>query len=215
MNKLKSIMDRPVTVTPHRSLNSCKGVIRYELIDCDKQEILSELKLQAVADITNITVRDNSGGRKNTNTFILTFKQTTIPQHIKIGHIRVPVTVYIPNPLRCFKCQKFGHGQKNCRGKAICAKHGQQDHRSDECSNEAKCPNCSGSHTAFSKNCPKWLLEKRVQHIRAERNISFIETRKITTAESKGSSAPPHCTAAAVVGSSSRTSRPAARSIDV
>ena len=41
MSKLKSIMDRPVTVTSHRSLNSCKGVIRC--IDCDTQEILSEL----------------------------------------------------------------------------------------------------------------------------------------------------------------------------
>ena len=72
MNKLKSIIDRPVTVTPHRSLNSCKGVIRCkELIDFDKQEILSELKLQAVSDITNITVKDSSGGRKNTNTFMV------------------------------------------------------------------------------------------------------------------------------------------------
>ena len=86
MSKLKSIMDRPVSVTPHRSLNSCKGVIRCrELIDCDMQEILSELKSQAVSDITNITVRDSSGGRKNTNTFTVTFKQTTIPQNIKIG----------------------------------------------------------------------------------------------------------------------------------
>ena len=67
MNKLKTIMDRPVTVTLHGSLNSCKGVIRCkELIDCDKQEILSELKSQAVSDITNITVKDSSGGRKKT-----------------------------------------------------------------------------------------------------------------------------------------------------
>jgi len=65
MNKLKSVMDRPVTVAPHRSLNSCKGVIICkELIDCDKQEILSELKSQVVSDITNIAVKDNSGGRK-------------------------------------------------------------------------------------------------------------------------------------------------------
>ena len=53
--------------------------------------ILSELKTQAVSDITNITIKDSSGGRKNTSTFIVTFKQTTIPQHIKIGYIRVPV----------------------------------------------------------------------------------------------------------------------------
>ena len=38
------------------------------------------------------------------------------------------------------------------------------DDRSDECNNEAKCPNCSGSHCAFSKYWPKWLIENRVQH---------------------------------------------------
>ena len=84
-------MDCPVTVTPHRSLNSYKGVIRCkELIDCDREEILSELKPQAVSDITNITVKDNSGGRKP-NTFIATVKQTNTPQHIKIGYIGVLV----------------------------------------------------------------------------------------------------------------------------
>ena len=37
MSKLKSTMDRPVIVTSHRSLNSCKGVIRCrELIDGDQ-----------------------------------------------------------------------------------------------------------------------------------------------------------------------------------
>ena len=85
MNNLKFIMDRPVIVTPHRSLNSCKGVIRCkELIDCDEQEILSKLKSQAVSDITNITIKDGSGGSKSTSTFIVTFKQTIILQHIKI-----------------------------------------------------------------------------------------------------------------------------------
>ena len=150
---------------------------------------------------------------KNTNTSIVTFKQTTIPQHMNIGYIRVPVTVYIPNPLRCFKCQKFGHRQKNCTGKTICAKCGQEDYRSEECSNEAKCPNCSGSHSAFSKNCPQRLLEKRVQHIRAERNISFIEARKIATAESEGSSAPPHRTAAAVAVSYTHLTLPTNREV--
>ena len=78
MNKLKSIMDRPVTVTPHRSLNSCKGMIRCkELIDCDKQEMLSELKSQAVSDITNITVKDSSGGRK---------KHQNFHSHIQTNH---------------------------------------------------------------------------------------------------------------------------------
>ena len=213
---LHTLAECPVSVSPHRSLNTCKGVIRCrELLDSDKEEILTGLKSQGVVDIDNITVKDDSGSRRNTNTFIITFRLTTLPKHLKIGFTRVPVTVYIPNPLRCFNCQKFGHGKRNCKGRAICAKCSETGHSSDTCNNEAKCANCSGSHTAFSKDCPKWLLEKKVQRVKAEQGISFIEARRKVTAESEGRTAQGRRTAAAVVASNSSSRRPAASSIHV
>jgi len=67
-----------------------------------------------------------------------------------------------------------------------------------------KSPKCAGNHSAFSKSCHKWpLLEKRVEEVKAEKGISFIEARKIVSAESTGRSAPGGRTAAAVVGSRS------------
>jgi len=64
------------------------------------------------------------------------------------------------------------------------------------CTNEPKCPNYTGNHSAFSKSCPKWLFEKRVQQLKAEKGISFIEGRKIVSTESEGRSAPGGRTAA-------------------
>ena len=56
--KLQTLVDCPVTVTPHRSLNICKGVIRCrDLIDCDRYETLYGLKSQGVVNISNITVK--------------------------------------------------------------------------------------------------------------------------------------------------------------
>jgi len=131
VNKLDNLAGCPVTASPHRTLNSYKGVIRCgPLVDCYKDEIMSELKPQGVSDITNITVKDDSGSRRNTNTFIITFKAPSIPKHLHIGYIRVPVSPYIPNPLRCFKCQKFGHGKNACRGRETCATRGQVGHTS-------------------------------------------------------------------------------------
>jgi len=122
VNKLDNLAGCPVTACPHRTLNTCKGVIWCApLVDCDKEEIISELKPQGVSDIMNISVRDDSGGRRNTNTFIVTFKAPTTPRHLHVGYLRVPVSIYIPNPLRCFKCQKFGHGKNACRGRETCA----------------------------------------------------------------------------------------------
>jgi len=92
---------------------------------------------------------------------------------------------------------------------------GQVGHTSMNYTNEPKCPNCTGSHSAFSKNCPKWLFEKMVQQVKAEKGISFIEARKIVNAESEGRSARGGCTAAAVVASGSDLTPPATRSVQV
>jgi len=56
INNLNNLAGCPILVTPHRSLNTSKGVIRCrELLNCNKDEILSELKSQHVKDITNIS----------------------------------------------------------------------------------------------------------------------------------------------------------------
>ena len=150
LNKLDNLAGCPVTASPHRTLNSFKGVIRCRpLVDCDKEETLNELQSQGVTDIYNILTKDDSGGRRNTNTFIITFKASSVPKHIKIGYLRVLVELYIPNPLRCFNCQKFGHSKNACKGREICAKCGQAEHAKNPCSNEYKCTNCSASHAAY------------------------------------------------------------------
>jgi len=67
VNKLDNLAGCPITASPHRTLNSCKGIIRCApLVDCDKEETVSELKPQGVSDIMNISIRDDSGGRRNT-----------------------------------------------------------------------------------------------------------------------------------------------------
>lgn len=214
ISRLCTLVDRPVTISPHRTLNTCKGVIRCrELVGCDEAETLTELSSQGVTAIYNVTVKDGPDGRRPTNTFFVTFRLPTIPKHLKVGYIRVPVTAYIPAPLRCFKCQKFGHGLKVCKGDTTCAKCGQIDHDTDNCSNEVKCRNCAGKHPAFSKECPKWKLEQKVQQIKVERGISFAEARKIITAESECKPTACGRTAAAVVASGSTSLRPATRSV--
>ena len=103
VNKLVNLGGCLVTTSPHRTLNTCKGVARCgPLVDCDKEESLSELKSQGMKNIFNITVKDDSGGRRNTNTFIVTFNAPVVPKYNIVGYIRFPVSIYIPNSLRCF-----------------------------------------------------------------------------------------------------------------
>ena len=178
MTKLSLIMDNviPISVSPHYSLNTNKGVIRCpDIKDCTDDEILEGLKDEGVIKLDRITVfRD--GSRKQTGTFILMFQSQTLPKYIRVGYYRVAVSQFIPNLVRCYNCQKFGHTKFNCRKNEVCNKCGQEDHiDSQECKNEAKCVNCQGNHTSNDKACLKWKEEKEIQRIKAERGISYIE----------------------------------------
>ncbi|GFS48922.1 uncharacterized protein TNCV_3668461 [Trichonephila clavipes] len=86
---------------------------------------------------------------------------------------------YIPNPLRCFKCQRFGHSQTSCRGQLTCSRCASTGYSSTDCSLEPKCINCLQSHASDSKLCSKWKLEKQIQEIKTNNNISYSEARKL------------------------------------
>ena len=96
-----------------------------------------------------------------------------------MGYYRLAVSQFIPNPIRCYKCQKFGHTKFNCRKNEVCNKCGKEDHNdSQECTNEAKCVNCQGNHASNDKTYPKWKEEKEIQRIKAERGISYTDAKK-------------------------------------
>ena len=108
----------PVVVSPHRTLNSSKGVIhcnqlKYtnsenEVINMTDEEILNELKDQDVIKVQRIISKQNNN-KIPTDSFILTFDTPKLPSCVKVGWINCKTRLYIPNPLRCFNCQKFGH----------------------------------------------------------------------------------------------------------
>ncbi|XP_041364243.1 protein ecdysoneless homolog [Gigantopelta aegis] len=169
----------PIKVTAHSSLNSSKGVIRCrDLEGVSEEEICQNLRIQGVTAVRRIKVRRNND-LLPTNTCILTFNVPTLPQSVKAGYLNIPVEPFIPNPLRCFKCQRFGHGQNTCRGKLTCARCGLFDHDSKTCKNDTLCLNCKGNHCAYSRECPRWKLEKRVQQVKVQNKLSFTDARRL------------------------------------
>ena len=89
----------------------------------------------------------------HTNTYIMTFELPVIPPKIKIRYTVKMVEQFIPNPLRCYKCQKYGHHQDKCNGKSVCGKCGQKDpnHSIEECKNTHRCINCGGDTRYIQK----------------------------------------------------------------
>ncbi|GFT03180.1 hypothetical protein TNCV_3610461 [Trichonephila clavipes] len=73
-----------------------------------------------------------------------------------------PVRPYIPNPLRCFQCQRFGHSKTVCRGQPTCSRCAEVGHDSADCKAKERCVNCKGDHSSFSRSCPTWIFEKEI-----------------------------------------------------
>ncbi|XP_041369636.1 uncharacterized protein LOC121383611 [Gigantopelta aegis] len=107
------------------------------------------------------------------------YNTSTLPQSITAGYLNVPVEPFVLNPLRCFKCQKYGHGQNACRGKLTCARCGQFDHDSKRSQQDLLCINCKGDHFTYSRECPRWKVEKRVQQVKVKKRLTFADARKL------------------------------------
>ena len=141
-----------------------------------EEDIQEELQEQGVRKVERIK-RRRDGQLMPTDSYILTINSQNIPSEIKVGFLIRKTKVYIPNPQRCFNCQKYGHNKKFCKNQQRCAKCAQVGHADYECDNEVKCANCEGDHPAYMRICPRWKIEQKILKEKFENNI-FHEARK-------------------------------------
>ena len=114
----------PVIEKVHIDLNQSKGILFDRDPDLDgipEEETKSELESQEVVSFTNI------------NTYLLTFGMPTFLTNIKVGLYQMKIDLFVPNPLLCFKCQRFGHGQNTCKGCEACFRCGEEGHDGKSC----------------------------------------------------------------------------------
>ena len=109
--KTSMLVNVPVKLSPHRTLNTIKFTPVEDIVD--------NLKEQGVSEAQKIIITKD-GNKITTATIILTFHGSTVPSEINVGFMKVKVSPFIPNPLRCFGCQQFGHHKNNCQNASKC-----------------------------------------------------------------------------------------------
>nr|XP_042911592.1 uncharacterized protein LOC122272238 [Parasteatoda tepidariorum] len=182
LSTCEKICSFTVTISPHKTLNTSRGVIsQSEFLDDEEETVAEELKEQHVTAVRRIKIR-RDGKLIPTKHLILTFDTPKLPYSVKLAWHNCPIRPYVPNPLRCFQCQRFGHSKTSCRSKPICAHCSGFDHSDTSCELPALCSNCNGAHAAYSRNCPKWSQEKEIQSVKVLQNVTFSEARRIVTA---------------------------------
>lgn len=164
-----------VEVCEHQSLNYVRGVVySNDLRNIPEEEILNELKNQNVYKVNKI-LRKTNNELQETGLIIITFASTSLPAELSIGYEKVKIRPYIPLPLKCRNCLRYGHLSKFCTNIKICFNCSRDYHLNDEinetCSHTQMCINCKeddkeiNSHSANSKACPIFLKEKEIQAI--------------------------------------------------
>ena len=176
--KTTQFVDRPVRVSIHKALNSSRGVIRCcELSSMTEMEIRTELQEEGVVEVHRVTVKKDTE-KVPTNTLFLTFNTPDLPKEITVCYLKVKVALFVPNPMHCFNCNKFGHRSQRCKVAAKCTGCGKDKHEG-QCEGPKLCSNCNGPHASSAKDCPVWQKKKESHSVRVEKRISFPEARQL------------------------------------
>ena len=85
----------------------------------DENEILIELKSQNVYEVKKI-LKKFGNDLVETGLIIITLATLNLPEYINIGYEKVKLRPYIPYPLRCRNCLRFGHTTNSCRNNKVC-----------------------------------------------------------------------------------------------
>ena len=181
--KMKKFFNLKVTVSEHKTLNTSRGIIKDRALKGESEkDICDYLKNQGVIAVKRFTIKKEFDTIE-TNTLLLTFNSVSVPNSVKIFYRIIPVDIYVPNPLRCYNCQRFGHHESDCPADyaSICEKCGEGGftHLASACPNPVKCVNCGLDHLSRSNVCEVWKKEKEIMKVKVTRNVTYIEARKM------------------------------------
>lgn len=147
---------------------------------------LSESISDVVGGIKNVKVKEakrlktkREGVLTDSLSILLTFDEAKLPDKVFIGYMSYDVRVYVPPPLRCFKCQKYGHIAAVCKGKLRCSKCS-GEHEYGKCEKDAKlkCSNCGGEHSSAYRGCEVSKRMQEVQRIRVTEGMSYAQAAR-------------------------------------
>ena len=122
------------------------------------------LETKLLTDIPGITAATRCQGQDKTPTAqVKVTVQGKVPDSVTVGLFGTfQVRKWNAEPMRCYRCNRFGHHQRVCQGRITCGVCAGR-HATEECMEkhrqgqhvQAKCPNCTRPHHAWNPRCPE------------------------------------------------------------
>ena len=189
---MTSLMGHEVGVTGARGLEAVEaregrgsegprgGVQRGIIFGVSLDDTDEEVKEAIGALSVRRLMKREGEGRVPTTTVVFDVGGDQLPEFVYVGCMRKRVKLYIPNPMRCFKCQAFGHTSTRCNAtKAKCARCGGA-HGYEQCDkiDTPTCPNCKGPHSAGYRGCPVYQQTQEILEIKVTGRLSYAAAVK-------------------------------------
>lgn len=154
-------------------LNYC--LINGVSLDYTVEDIKSELNITP-----NAVYRTKRAGEYSTT--IKLGYASSCPQNVRLGYITYTTRLCTDRPVRCFKCQRFGHVMRTCESKDKCPRCS-GEHSFDKCPSKdnrskALCANCGGAHSAAYAGCPSYREATKINQIKLKNNVSYAQALK-------------------------------------
>ena len=182
--KVTEVHGKPASFTLHRQLNFTTGCIPIPRDFPDPKTLTAELTDQLV--VSHHSYVNKSGNKK----LILKFARLTLPETIYLDHRAIKVEPYHQRPLRCSKCQRFGHHLQKCKAPTRCA-YCAGGHDLDNCQNRKPlCANCRGDHPASDLGCPTWKSEQEAICLSSDKKLLKKPKTLGTSSPPKGKAKP-------------------------
>ena len=181
---LNDIEGIDVSVKRHDTLNSIQGTVVLPTVDDDDDApsklILMDSLNKRYNNIQDIEIYEVPNRKYPGNPLKIAkikFEGQTLPQKIKILGQSREVRPFVPKPLQCRSCSKFGHTESRCRGTPVCAFCSSKDHPTKWNCGYAKCVNCGLDHHARSKDCTFYMYNTELKILVGRTGMSFKEAK--------------------------------------
>ena len=106
------------------------------------------------------------------------FEGNFLPEKVIWNNLIYRVRPYIFSPLRCYKCQDYGHGANSCSGRSVCF-HCRGCHNVDDCAREDDviCHHCKLDHFTGDRCCEFYKHAAIIEDQKQNGEISYHESK--------------------------------------
>ena len=189
VSKIKKLGDYPIHAWFPLGQNQRVGVVSPVDVKIDiVTEFLPSLKLDSntgnFCKIIDARRMRNIG--KDLPCVRVVFECEVLPKKIIYNNTLLDVRPYLHNPLKCFKCQNYGHGANSCTNKRACPIC-LDNHHFEDClqDDDPKCLHCNLDHYTGSKKCEFFVQASKIENKKRNGEISYGESKTYYNALNK------------------------------